>query len=395
MRAKYCIPLLVLLFLTSEAMAEVVVIMRREAETPGRFVRVGDIARVDGPREQAREVAMTILGPAPERGEVREISRWDVESRLFEMGVSAGVSFSGNSSVMVRGDGAPAQRRDDGVALEALLPVMPQARLTAEETSAPAVRSVTPAPLAKPAPAPVERRESGRPADARDALTGDARARVGKEIGHYFAERYRSAKNGRSDIEVEAAVLSASAGIPYAAYEIKVEKADGRIPGKAALRLAVRDTDSSAPRAVDVVAETTVYGSALVAARNISRDETLDKSDVAVARVKMESGAGYLPPNPRSAAGRETKRQFKAGEVILAADAPFGAAVKRGDLLVMKTEGRGWGIQSRVKAHGTGAPGDIITVEDVKNKTKYPARIVGPGTVEVVVRHDSHGIVKK
>ncbi len=392
MRRKYCIPLLVMLLLSSEAWAEVVVIMRRSAQTPGRYVRIGDIARVDGPKDQVREVAMTVLGPAPERGEIREISRWDVESRLFEMGVAAKVSFSGNSRVLVRGDGAPAGRVDHDQPLGELLP-SPSRREAPMEAAA-GIPS-RPAPVAKPAPMTVARDADDRPAAAPGRLTGDAGARVGKTISHYFAERYRSGKSKRSDIEVEAQVVSASSDIPYSAYEITVADAGGHIPGKATLRLTVRDTDDAQPRDVDVVADTAVYGKTLVAARNIPRGETLDHSDVAVARVKMESGESYLPPNPKSAAGRETRRPFRIGEVIPPAEAPAGAAVKRGDLVVMKTGGKGWGIQSRVKAHGAGGPGDIITVEDVTNKAKYPARIVGPGTVEVVVKHDSHGIVRK
>jgi flagella basal body P-ring formation protein FlgA len=144
-----------------------------------------------------------------------------------------------------------------------------------------------------------------------------------------------------------------------------------------------------------VEAETEVFGKALVAIRNIPRGESMMKDDVAVQRVRMESGKSYLPPNAETAVGREARRSFKAGEVILASEAPVGDAVKRGSLVVMKTEGRGWDVQSKVKALGAGAVGDIITVEDMNNKTKYPARITGPGTVAVVVRHDPHGVVKK
>ncbi|MCD7897155.1 MAG: hypothetical protein LUG50_10870, partial [Planctomycetaceae bacterium] len=105
MRWKSSILILFLLLTTTLAWAEVVVIIRREAQSAGKYIRIGDIARVDGPQDQVREVAATILGPAPSHGEPRNITRWDIENRLLEMGIMAKVAFSGNDHVRVLGSG--------------------------------------------------------------------------------------------------------------------------------------------------------------------------------------------------------------------------------------------------------------------------------------------------
>lgn len=402
-RLNCLILLCALLFTVSDACAGVVVILRRQAQSAGKYVRVADVARVDGADDRAREVAMTVLGPAPRRGEVREITRWDIESRLFEMGINADVSFSGNTQVVVYGNGAPMRPQPplESVPFRQLADV-PGA---SESMTAPSTRTGMTA--VKPAAAPVRYDEydgyggeslSGEPSRRRrgdDILTEESKKRVGLEIANYFMERYKSAKTTREDIEVAAKVISADDRIPYSAYSLKVEDAEGRIPGGVSMRILVRDTDESPPREVAVTADAEVFGKALVAVRSIPRGESMMEDDVAVQRVKMESGKSYLPPNAVAVVGREARRAFKPGEIILADDAPVGDAVKRGHFVVMKTEGSGWGVQAKVKALGAGAVGDIITVEDMTNKTKYPARITGPGTVAVVVRHDPHGVVKK
>jgi flagella basal body P-ring formation protein FlgA len=380
-------------------MAEVVVIMRREAQSSGRYVRVCDIARVDGPKEQAREVAETVLGPAPATGEVREITRWDIESRLFEMGVAARVAFSGNDMVMVRGQGASAGARQGGGSFRQLEPLPGQAQVDGRRGFGGEFMDMDAGhplrPATKPAPRVFERDTPERPQDLKELLSADAQKRVGLEVANYFAERYKSAKSNRSDIEVEAKILSATGQIPYSAYEVKVEDAEGRIPGKASLRLRVKDTDESPARVVTVLADTDVFAKALVAVRNIARQESLVKNDVAVARVRMESGKSYLPPNPQVVVGRESKRAFKPGEILLAEDAPMGEAVKRGKIIVVQTEGKGWDVKSKGKALEAGAVGDIITVEDLNNKNKFLARVTGPSTASALVKYDPHGIVEK
>jgi flagella basal body P-ring formation protein FlgA len=392
MLQKGFISFLFLLLTAAPAFAEVVIIVRREAQPTGNYVRVCDIARVDGPADLAREVAMTVLGPAPVGGETQEISRWDIETRLFEMGVGARVTFTGNDVVRVFGNGMAARH----YAEPAFQPLDPSPERAAGDGAFAAGQPVTRLEQrqserqagAKPAPALPMRAEPGQPerrSGRLDELGEESRARVAQAIGDYFADRYRADNAKRTDIEVAASVVGAAGGIPSTAYDLRVEGAEGKIPGRAKVRLLVRDEADSGEREVVVAADTEVSGLALVPVRNFSGGETINPSDVRVERVRMEWGQNYLPPNAKAVLGREAARALKPGEALRPEDAVPGEAVKRGQLVIVDTSGRGWQVVTKAKAQGSGAVGDIITVEDTQNKTKYPARITGHGTVSVVV----------
>lgn len=398
MFVKCIISLLTLLLTASCAYAEVVVIMRREAQSSGKYVRICDVARVDGPREQAKEVALVVLGPSPYHGETREITRWDIEARLFEMGIDARISFSGNDMVRVFGDGVAGRGEwsGDDAAFTPLRSIPDRYAWESGRTDGSEVAGVdvyrSRSAIAKPAPRPYEPRE---PSSA-PLLAGEARRRVELAVSEYLAGRYRNSKTKRKDIEVETKILSTTADIPYSAFDVVVDEAvDGQVPGKTTLRVKVKNNESDSFRNVMVVADTDVYGQTLVAARHIAKGELLEARDVTLGRIRMDSGKGYLPPNPANAAGRETKRSYKPGEPILAADAVPGLAVRRGSEVVVENRGRGWMVQTKAKAMGAGSVDDVITVQDVANKTKYQARIIAPGTVTAILKRDAHGILEK
>ncbi len=386
------IPLLIMLLLTSPAFAEVVVIIRREAEPSGKYIRICDVARVDGPQPAAREVAETVLGPAPSRGEIREISRWDMQNRLYEMGVGAVVAFSGNDLVLVYGAGA--ERRsfhDSADGFRTLGPIYEAGRGGASDTAAMGTSGggVNAGGAAAPFKPEAKPGRSSRSDDDPGKLAYESEHRVGQAIAEYLSLRYRQGHGKRDDLEVEAKVQSANADIPPDAFEVKVEQElGGKVPGRAELRLSVRDKAEAKPRFVEVVADTELFAQGLVANRNVQRGESLDKKDVKVSRVKMEFGKGYLPPKPEAVEGREANKTLRPGDALTAADAPLGDAVKRGATVTVKTEGKGWEVLSQAKAQGGGGIGDIITVEDTANKKKFQARIVDRGVVAVVVKKE-------
>lgn len=393
MRGQWLISLLALLILAGPVRAEVVLIMRREAQLSGNYVRICDIARVEGPEEQAREVAMTVLGPAPSERETRYFSRWDVETRLYEMGVTAKVSFSGNDSVRVYGNGVARQGVQSETITFGELDTIPEQTFRRREngrgaggeddaTMSGAWRRLE--PLEKPAPRTFERADTAASLPI-FSLQDDVKRRVGLAVSNYLANRYKEGGK-RSDIEVEAKILNVSANIPYSAHEIRVEEGvDGRVPGKALLRAMVRDTAESELREVKIEADTQVFAQALVASRQLSRGDTLELHDVVVTRVRMDAGQAYLPPSPKAAVGRELKRSLKSGDPLLAEDAVPGQAVKRGQVVEIVTMGQGWMVQGSGKAMGSGMIGDHITVEDSTTKAKFTAKITGRGKASVMV----------
>lgn len=366
MRRFFCICLFSLLFLVTQAMADVTLIVRREAQASGNYVRICDVARIEGPKEQVSEVGLTVLGPTPAKGKPLEISRWDIEARLYEMGVTAKVIFSGNDTVKVFGGGKAliddrqhdaAPREPDPIGLN-----------LSERDRGAAV------PAARPAPAKMEA-VPGLGAVMPGSLEASARQRIGDTISSYLAGRYK-----RPDIEVEADIVSLSEAVPYSAHEIEVDEAmEGKIPGRAVLRLKVRETPEAEAKRVTATVDASVHAPALVAARQMYKGEVLGPKDVLVKRIRMESGKGYLPPNPRAAVGRELAKNLPAGAPLVASESTATEAVKRGAEIVVVKEGTGWEVRTRAKALAGGMVGDTITVEDLGTKAKFHARITDFG----------------
>ena len=379
MRRLLVISLICFQLAMSEAMADVMLIVRRQAEAAGNYVRICDVARVEGPKEQALEVAMTVLGPTPAKGASLEISRWDIESRLFEMGVAARVSFSGNDMVKVFGSGAAQMRFSDDAEPE-LIPLDMSFERPGRSVAAdsPSAKALLPAGRDMVRPAPFER-VAKAPA-ALDNMTDDAKKRIGQLISQYLASRY-----SRADIEIESHLLSLSEEIPDTVKEVKVVDASGRIPGQAELRLLIRDDVGSEARQVTVKADAELYALAPVAAKKLGKDELLEPGDVSIARVRMESGKRYLPPNVMSVSGRKLSRGLEAGEPLLASEAVPAEAVSAGDIVQSVTQGKAWEIQANAKALGSGMVGDKIQVQDLETKRKYNAVVTGPGRVSAMV----------
>lgn len=380
MRRILFITLILLQLGITTARAEVMVIVRRQAEAAGNYVRICDIARVEGPKDQALVVAKTVLGPTPPKGQTREITRWDIENRLFEMGVDATVTFTGNDMVKVTGGATHRGFPDpDEVELQRLEPMtrQPYGRIDAlslgdgESGRLAALNS----PVAKSGPTLPVARESSSALMA--GMGKEAVDNLGKVVSNYLSGRYQ-----RADIEVEAKLLNVSEAVPYGAHEIKVEEAiSGRVPGKATLRLTLKETADAEPKEVIVAADTEVFGLALVAKRPLVRGDVLAKGDVRIDRVRMDSGKSYLPPNPRAAEGRQMTGDLAQGAALLVAQAVPTEAVKRGDIVESVTGGQGWEIRGNAKALSSGMVGDTIKVEDTGTKAKYNARIIGRGRV--------------
>jgi flagella basal body P-ring formation protein FlgA len=301
------------------------------------------------------------------------------------MGITSSVSFTGNEKVKVLGgDGRGRPRSlemEDGRFSLASLGDFPAPGLDRPASADSATRAWA------------DGGQPGRPASAGqsvsilDELRPELKERLAGLVSDYLAGQY-----SRPDVEIQTSLVSLSAPIPFSAREITVEEASGKIPGRASLRLSVRETPDSRPSLVTLSAEADISALALVAARPLAKGEILSSRDVKVGRVKMASGNSYLPPRPAAADGLELSRHLVAGEAVLAGDVSQPPAVRRGDLVqsVTKSSSRNgvWTVSASGKALGGGMPGDVITVEDPSTKAKYQARITGRGTVSVLPKRN-------
>ena len=366
-------------FAASRASAEVIIIVRNWTETSGSYVRVCDIARVEGPSEEVAEIAKAVIGPTPPKGQTREITRWEIEQRLAEMGLEARVMFSGNETVKVFGNGAvPAAVHvlDQEFDEAGLLP-MPASGRTVPAASKGA-ENILAAP-AKPATLPaITKAEKKTP--VRDDIDAATKIRVSQAIENYICDLY-----SRPDVEIVAKQLELSGLIPADAFELKVEEAlGGKVPGKADLALRVLDAPDAAPRRVLAKAEVEVSALAPVAARQLPKGARMGTKDVHMIRIKMQPGLVYMNPDIKALANRELVRPLAPGTPILASDTVEAAAVRRGDMMTVQAAGRNWTVKGNGKALSDGKVGDIIGVEDSSNKTKYSARVTGRGEAELI-----------
>ena len=400
MRRILPISLLFILLTQASAWAEVTIIVRQQAQAPGNYVRICDIARVEGPRELAAAVALTVLGPTPPRGQIREFTRWEIEHRLYEMGLESKILFTGNDVVKVIGNGSAVLWRegdDDMLNASRDLGALQNGAGVASARQTNTVTASTDAETgiqyASPAHAPARTEKSepaARPGNNLSDLTEDSRAHLIRVISDYLASRY-----ARPDVEIEARLLSLSGSLPIEASTLVVTEAlEGRLPGKASLAVRALDNGGKELKTLTVGVDADVYALAPVAVKPMYKGDVISPRNVIVTRVKMKAGVSYLPPDAKAIEGREVQRAIRQGDPILATDAAPSAAVKRGSLVMVDASGQGWRLQASAKALGSGSIDDVIMVEDITNKTKYQARITGPGTVATLVRRTPQGIVQ-
>ncbi len=383
------ISLVLLILSQSSALADVLVIIRQQAEAAGNYVRICDIARVEGPKEIAAEVGKTVIGPTPPRGEVKEITRWEIEHRLYETGLNAEVIFSGNNSVKVTGNGSAGMQQydfepyaSDLVEEKTDFPaaeVKPNTSEKLQDRASASERAEIHNDVVPQAekPAPVAGADRQAPRNPLAVMREEAKQRVIDAVSSYLASRYR-----RPDVEVETKLIAISDVIPVEAAEITVQEAlEGRLPGKAKLALRVLDGRGEKVSVVAVAIDADVYALAPVAAKPLYKGDVLTPKDVLVTRIKMRSGFSYLPPDARAVEGREIQKPVSPGAPILATDATPTDAVKRGSVVTVDASGKGWRLQASAKALASGNVGEVISVEDTSTKTKYQARVVGYGKV--------------
>lgn len=393
MRRFIYISLFFLLLLPNMARAEILIILRQQAEASGNYVRVCDIARVEGPKELALEVAKTVLGPTPARGEVREITRWEIEHRIYEMGLETGVTFTGNETVRVTGNGRSSlgyEYSDDaGIEPSRQVGAFAAPERAVRAPDARREKAVVPAAPAAPRAETGTRETDSGSEQARSrlrnpmaALGDETREALTRAIADYLAKQY-----SRPDIDVEVRLASLSETVPSAVGAVTVEEAlEGKIPGRASLAVRVVDFSGKENKIVAVGVDADVYALAPVASKPLYKGDILTPRDILVTRVKMKSGSTYLPPDAKAVEGREMQKAVQPGAPILATDAIPTAAVKRGATVAVDASGKGWRLQANAKALGAGEIGDIITVEDVSTKAKYQARITGYGKVAALPR---------
>ena len=86
-----------------------------------------------------------------------------------------------------------------------------------------------------------------------------------------------------------------------------------------------------------------------------------------------------LPPAPADILGRVARSRLSAGEVVTEHDVTAPTVIERGDLVSVRWVAGSAVVRSTARALEDGAPGDLIRMETIDRRTKFQARVAGPG----------------
>jgi flagella basal body P-ring formation protein FlgA len=123
--------------------------------------------------------------------------------------------------------------------------------------------------------------------------------------------------------------------------------------------------------------------SAAVALRDLRAGERLDTAMFRVETRSAVMSSGLFPASAAEAAGKRLRRPVRAGAAIPAAWLERPPDVIRGDRVHVEVQSGAARLAFEGEAQGSGSAGQTIPVLNPETGKRFPARIEGPGRVEV------------
>ncbi len=322
-----------MLLLAGTLLAGVTVELRAAASLSGEYVRLGEVADLKGDRRQAAQAGKLFLGMTPSRGESRRISREMIRNRLRETGLHRGVILRGANAVIVR----RAVNQEAGAAQDS-----------------PAAKQQTMSP---------------------DRVRGLVIEAIRRQVGKLFRGR---------DVDTEVRVVALEGEMPATATAITLEKIMfGRLPGRATVRLAVRDGTGRTVDYMIAKVEAAATGEVVMLRRPLPKGQALRAADIILARRTLHPGSSVLPPDPKKLAARVAARSLRAMVPLRQGDLETPAAVRKGKPVLVDSRRGAFRIQARAVALEDGKVGDLISVRNASSRRPYLVRVVGVNLVEL------------
>ncbi|TSK04522.1 MAG: flagellar basal body P-ring formation protein FlgA [Geobacter sp.] len=152
--------------------------------------------------------------------------------------------------------------------------------------------------------------------------------------------------------------------------------------GPASVALMVR-VDDQVKRNQTVLVEVEALADMVVAARTMERGEVLAFSDLAVAKRDLAQVQGRYFNNIDEAVGLRVKSTMRANAPVRKDNLEKVPVVKSGQVVTIVAENDVVRITATGRAKGPGAPGDLITVQNLSSQKEIAARVVDATTVKV------------
>lgn len=337
------------------------VVLQAVVAPKSSVVCLGDVAKIvaTDKREAERLAAIPLL-PAPAPGQRRFVRMREVQDLLAAHGETmSDLDFRGELVVEVS---TPADSR------AATLPQSDR-RAVWSGTSAVAAASMTEHPESqanKVSPGP----------HLTDAQIKEAENYVRRSIIEYLNRNGGSRAEWQVNFDVRpedlAKVLEAKTAL---------QCAGGLAPWTGQQRLVVAFSTAHGPVRMHVEADITAAHEVVVAAQPIERGHIITAADVAVAQWDHapQSTARRQPVGSLdSIIGKEATRSIQQGDAVFSDDARAQVLVKRGQEIVVSTQGGGIRVSTIARARQDGARGELIGVESLEAKEPFEAVVVGP-----------------
>jgi flagella basal body P-ring formation protein FlgA len=120
------------------------------------------------------------------------------------------------------------------------------------------------------------------------------------------------------------------------------------------------------------------------ASRAIARDEAVSASDIDIVTGELPAMTLRRLPAPGEVVGLKARRAIAAGEALTSAVLQVPPSVKSGDKVTVRVAIGNVEVTGSAIASGTGNDGEIIRILQPNTRRLVKARIIGPGSVEVV-----------
>jgi flagella basal body P-ring formation protein FlgA len=176
-----------------------------------------------------------------------------------------------------------------------------------------------------------------------------------------------------------ATIRSLQTSVPEDEQVTAVPEPGARV-GKAARFVLWRD----GKRRGVAVAEVDVRATLVRAERAIARDEVIGAADVTLVEGELRDVPVRRLPGIADVVGAAPRRAVAAGEALTSAVLTLPPLVRSGDQVDVNVRVGSVHVAGRGVASGSGHVGDVIRVVNPGSRQPRKAKIIGPGSVEIV-----------
>ncbi len=142
--------------------------------------------------------------------------------------------------------------------------------------------------------------------------------------------------------------------------------------------------DGTKKRSLRVAGKVQLYQEVVVAARPLSRNDTVGENDIQVQRVQVGENPDRFALSPTQVIGRRLLRDTGLYQPLLLNELDAPLALKKGATVTILYEQPGLRISARGQAREDGRMGKTIRVLNMQTNRTVPSEIVDEGTVRAI-----------